>query len=104
MLTAPVERWRDIEVEQAQEMQGLFGAIIDWARETAFDQLDTLLETVALVNSALEDYVIGLIEKPVSNTFAIGMNKVQELLAIKQLDMSPEQLRVMAARFMEQTQ
>ena len=81
----------------------MFAAITDWARETDFDQLVALQEAVALVISALEGYVTGLKDKSVSDTFAIGMDKVHELLAIKQIDLSPEQLRDMATRFMAQT-
>jgi Bacterial protein of unknown function (DUF885) len=103
VLTTPVNRWRDIEIEQAEELPDLFGAILNWADETGFERRDTLREQVACVNASLRDYVAGLRAKPGVDTFAIGLDKVKQLLAIKQIHRSPEQLRQMAADFMAQT-
>lgn len=103
VLTTPVSRWRDIEVEQAEEVPELFDSIERWAAETGFTELEELREQITRVNAALAGYVDALKVMSVTDRFAIGMDKVEELLAIKQIDRSPEQLRAMAAGYMEQT-
>lgn len=103
VLTTPVSRWRDIEVEQAKEVPELFDSIERWAAETGFTELEELREQITRVNAALAGYVDALKVMSVTDRFAIGMDKVEELLAIKQIDRSPEQLRAMAAGYMEQT-
>ena len=104
VLTTPVKRWRDIELEQAEEVPDLFDSVLDWARETAFADTAELEDAVERVKQALADYRKALAEMDTTDNFAIGRDKVEELLALKRIDKSPEQLRQMAADYMGETQ
>jgi uncharacterized protein (DUF885 family) len=102
-LTTPVTRWRDIEVEQGEELPELFETIFQWAVESKFSQLEELRQHIELTNSALGEYLDALRNMRCRDAFAIGEAGVEELLALKQIEKSPEQLRQMAADYMAET-
>ena len=104
LLTTPVRRWRDIELEQAEEVPDLFDSVLDWARETDFADTADLEASISDVNRALQDYRNALSAMDTTDDFAIGRGKVEELLALKRIDKSPEDLRQMAADYMGETQ
>ena len=103
VLTTPVKRWRDVELQQAAAIPELFESIVEWARETGFPDVAALEREIASVNEALVDYREALAALPTTEAFSIGMDKVQELLALKQIDKTPEELRQMAADYMVET-
>ena len=103
VLERPVRRWRDIEVEQAGELPDLFQSILDWARDTSFPDRAELETAIEVVKRGLNDYIAQLEAMPTGASFTIGREKMEELLALKQIDKSPEQLRDMAAAYMEET-
>jgi hypothetical protein len=102
-LTTPISRWRDIELEQAEELPELFATVLEWARDSAFDKVGELEQQINVVNGALDAYKAALTGRPGRDNFVIGIDKVNELLAIKQINKTPEQLRAMAESFMTQT-
>ena len=103
VVTRPVARWRDIEIEQAGELPELFESILDWARNTEFETREALAASIETVNAALSDYVAQLQQRPTVTGFTIGRDKMEELLAIKQIEKSPDALRAMAAEYMAET-
>lgn len=103
VLTQPVKRWLDIEIEQANGLPELFGNIFNWAESTQYPKLADLQLAITQINESLEQYVGALKLLPTRDSFAIGIDKVNELLALKKIDKSPEQLRQMAATYMAQT-
>ena len=103
VLTTPVKRWRDVELQQAAAIPELFESIVEWARETGFPDVAALEREIASVNEALVDYREALAALPTTEAFSIGMDKVQELLALKQIEKTPEELRQMAADYMVET-
>lgn len=103
VLTTPVKRWRDIEMQQAAAVPELFQSILDWSGETSFPDRDALAEAIDGANEALKSYAEALAALPTTDEFSIGLDKVEELLALKQIDRSPEQLRQMAAEYMADT-
>ena len=104
VLSTPVKRWRDIELEQASEIPELFASILAWARETEYPDVAALEREIAQVNDALQAYRDGLSRLPTTDRFSIGIDKVEELLALKQIDKTPEQLRQMTAEYARETQ
>lgn len=102
-LTKPVQRWLNIEVEQAEGLPELFDNIVAWAKGVNYSELGQLIDAVAEVNVALQDYIAGLKQLPTRTEFAIGLDKVKELLALKKIDKTPQQLRQMAADYMSET-
>ena len=104
VLSTPVKRWRNIELAQAAKIPELFASILAWARETEFPDTAALGREVAQVNGALQAYRDALSELPTTDKFSIGIDKVEELLALKQIDKTPEQLRQMTADYARETQ
>jgi uncharacterized protein (DUF885 family) len=104
VLTTPVRRWRDVEVQQAAGIPELLDSILAWARETDFPDTAALERETGTVREALEAYREHLAALPTTDTFSIGIDKVEELLALKQIDRTPEALRRMAADYMSETQ
>ncbi len=103
VLKTPIERWRNIEVTQAGGLPELFESILDWAVEIGFSKADELSAEINSTNKAINEYVEGLKNKETSTKFAIGIEKVKELLALRQIEKSPEELRVMAETYMKET-
>lgn len=103
VLTRPVKRWRDIEVTQAEGLPELFDNIYNWAESLGFDRIGELAQQIERVKQALSTYISGLLALPCRVNFAIGIDKVNELLALKKIDKSPQQLRQMASDYMAET-
>jgi hypothetical protein len=104
VLTTPVKRWRDVEMQQAAEIPGLLESILAWARETEFPDTAALEREIGTAGEAVKTYSAALAALPTTDTFSIGIDKVEELLALKQIDKTPEALRQMAADYMTETQ
>jgi uncharacterized protein (DUF885 family) len=103
-LTTPVKRWRDVEMKQAAGIPELLDSILTWARETEFADTAALERAIGAAREALETYSEDLAALPATDAFSIGIDKVEELLALKQIEKSPEALRRMAADYMSETQ
>ncbi len=104
VISEPIERWRDIELEQGEGLPDLFATILDWANQEQYSQLTQLQTAIEHCNLALSGYLKQLKNKKTLTHFDIGLDKVNELLAIRQIPYSPAQLTKMARDFMENTQ
>lgn len=103
VLTQPVKRWLDIEVEQANGLPELFDNIFSWAESIQYSRLKDLKLSVVQVNESLIKYVDALKLLPTRSVFSIGVDKVIELLSLKKIDRTPRQLQQMAADYMLET-
>jgi uncharacterized protein (DUF885 family) len=103
VLTQPIARWRDIESEQGEGIADMLATIVSWARQEHYPRLGDLEAAVADCNSALNAYLADLANREVIANFAIGEDKVRELLAIRQIKQSPAELAGMARIFMRET-
>jgi hypothetical protein len=104
VITQPIKRWLDIEVEQAEGLPGLFDTIYNWAKQESFEQLDELSQAIKQCNQALSDYVADLVSRTTITKFSIGEEKVREILALRNIYQSPKQLANLAKDFMVETQ
>ncbi len=104
VISEPIERWRDIELEQGEGLPDLFSTILDWAKQEQYSQLEKLQAAIEQCNLALSGYLKQLNNKKTLTHFDIGLDKVNELLAIRQIPYSPAQLTKMARDFMQDTQ
>jgi uncharacterized protein (DUF885 family) len=104
IITQPIKRWRDIEVEQGEGLPDLFATIANWAEETAYSQQDELKQAIDACNKALDIYLTDLNNRDCLTEFTIGEDKVVELLALRNIKQSPAELIQMARDFMAQTQ
>ncbi|MFT6123663.1 MAG: hypothetical protein ACJASG_002197 [Oleiphilaceae bacterium] len=104
VIAEPITRWRDIELEQGEGLPDLFQTILEWAQLENYSQLDSLKIAISECNTALDSYLSDLKNKKTHTNFAIGLDKVNELLAIRQISHSPAELTKMARDFMGKTQ
>ena len=104
VITQPIERWRDIELEQGEGLPDLFESILNWAKETDYSQVETLQTAVTQCNEALATYLDDLKCRDCITDFSIGEDKVKELLNLRQINQSPTELAQMAKEFMGETQ
>lgn len=104
VITQPIKRWRDIEVEQGEGLPDLFATIFNWAKESDYAKTDDLQQAISACNSALEVYLNDLKSRDCLTDFTIGEDKVVELLALRNIKQSPAELIQMARDFMANTQ
>jgi uncharacterized protein (DUF885 family) len=104
VITQPIQRWRDIEVEQGEGLPDLFATIYNWAKETDYPLLSELQKAISSCNIALDIYIDDLKARECLTDFTIGENKVNELLMLRNIKQSPAELINMARDFMDNTQ
>jgi hypothetical protein len=104
VITQPIQRWRDIEVEQGEGLADLFATIYNWAKETDYPLLSELQKAISSCNIALDIYLDDLKARECLTDFTIGENKVNELLILRNIKQSPAELINMARDFMDNTQ
>lgn len=103
VISEPITRWRNIELDQGEGLPDLFETIINWAKQESYPQLDALLTAVSQCNAALSAYLNDMQQRKTIDTFDIGEDNVKTLLDIRKITQSPEQLRQMAYDFMKET-
>ena len=103
VIAQPIQRWRDIELEQGEGLPDLFQTVLDWAKQENYSQLEKLHNAIDECNASMATYLSELKNKNTHTNFAIGINKVNELLAIRQIPHSPAELTKMARDFMGET-
>lgn len=104
VISQPIQRWRDVEVEQGEGLADLFSTIYNWAKETAYPNLAELKQSIMACNQAVSEYLAELKSRPCLTQFAIGEDKVNELLSLRNIKQSPAELIQMAREFMAETQ
>jgi hypothetical protein len=103
VLDCPVRRWRDVETMRGKELPELFASVGAWATSENYAHGDELKKATAQTNRALEAYTTTLSEMSTTTHFAIGEEKVNELLGLMEIDESPIRLRNMAAEYLKET-
>jgi hypothetical protein len=104
VITQPIQRWRDIEVEQGEGLPDLFATLYNWAEETDYPQQSELQQAITACNAALSVYLDDLKARECLIDFKIGEAKVIELLALRNIKQSPAALIQMARDFMANSQ
>ncbi len=103
VIAEPITRWLQIEVTQGEGLPSLFETIRDWAKQENYPKLMELESAINDTNVALSEYLKDLNERETIDEFTIGEDKVNELLAIRNIHYSPAQLTAMAKDFMGNT-
>ncbi len=102
-LDCPVKRWRDVEMQRGKGLPELFASVLAWAKSENCADVDELKEAITETNDALAAYAIALSKMSTTTHFTIGEEKVNELLALMEIDASPVRLRDMAAEYLHET-
>jgi len=103
VLLEPITRWKEIELIQGEGIPSLFDTIANWAEQEQYSKLDELKKAIENCNHALADYLQDLGQRKSFDSFQIGEEKVQELLALRNINRTPSELAKMAADFMAET-
>ena len=104
VITQPIQRWLDIEIEQGEGLADLFATIFNWAQETSYPKLAELQQAIQACNDAVSVYLTDLQSRETITQFAIGEDKVKALLELRDINQTPEELVSMARDFMGETQ
>lgn len=104
VITQPIQRWRNVELEQGEGLPDLFTTIYNWAEENQYPKLAELKLAIDACNTALSFYLDNLKNRECLIDFKIGENKVNELLTLRNIKQSPAELIQMARDFMADTQ
>lgn len=104
VITQPIKRWNDIEIEQGEGLPDLFATIFNWAKEANYSKQGDLENAIEACNTALAAYLDDLKARECLTDFTIGEDKVIELLALRNIKQSPAELIQMARDFMADTQ
>ncbi|MBL4797514.1 MAG: DUF885 family protein [Oleispira sp.] len=104
VITQPIQRWCDVEIEQGEGLPDLFATIYNWAEESNYPQQAELQLAINECNKALKLYLADLKSRECLTDFKIGEDKVNELLALRNIKQSPAELIQMARDFMAETQ
>jgi uncharacterized protein (DUF885 family) len=104
VITQPIQRWLNVELEQGEGLPDLFATIYNWAEETQYPKQAELQLAIESCNKALDLYLSDLKAREYLVDFAVGEKKVNELLALRNIKQSPAELITMARDFMAETQ
>jgi hypothetical protein len=104
VMSQPIKRWLDIELEQGEGLPDLFATILAWAQLEQYGKTAELTSAINACNQALAQYIADLASRDTITDFTIGEEKVNELLNLRQIHQTPKELVGMARDFMGETQ
>jgi uncharacterized protein (DUF885 family) len=104
VITQPIKRWVAIEIEQGEGLPDLLATILAWAEQEQYEHVTQLKMVITDCNLAIAGYLKDLGSRETLTDFTIGEEKVNELLALRNIDKTPQQLIQMARDFMAETQ
>ncbi len=102
-IDTPVARWVDIDDEKVEALPSLFETVENWARSVAWDGLDRLVAARGVAEAALTDYRARLGALPTTDNLHMGAEAAQELVRLKGIDLSLDELHAMAREFLDET-
>jgi hypothetical protein len=102
-LDTPVARWVTIDDEKVEGLPSLFQTIQDRARSIGWKDLDRLATARVAAEAALTSYRERLAALPTTTHFHMGAAAAQELVRLKGIDKSLDELHVMARDFLAET-
>ncbi|MEK6940222.1 MAG: DUF885 family protein [Nanoarchaeota archaeon] len=99
----PVQRWADIDIESVKELPELFKTVSKKAEDENYHGLTKLNRVIEKAGAALKDYVIQLTKMKTTPHFAIGAEQAKELVRLRGIDLSFDQMQGMAKDFLQDT-
>jgi uncharacterized protein (DUF885 family) len=102
-LNEPVSRWVDMDVETVEGLPKLFETIENWAKEVGYPEMDRLTRARAGAESALTSYVEKLKAMPTTTQLHVGDEVARQIVALRGVEKSFEELHVMARDFLAET-
>ena len=102
-LDRPLTRWVNMDLESAAELPDLFATVEGWAAARAPQALPRYQAARATAEAALADYRARLAALPSSTALHLGLDQAREVIRLRGIDLSAEQLHGMARDFLAET-
>ncbi|MCB9760536.1 MAG: DUF885 family protein [Alphaproteobacteria bacterium] len=102
-LGVPVARWVDVELERVVGLPELFETVRGWAESVSWPDRGRLEVARVEAERALTDYAERLRALPTHAGFHIGDADARRIIALRGIDLSPEQLHRVARDFLART-
>jgi len=102
-LDTPVARWIDIELQKVAGLPELIGNILGWAEGEKYSKFMRLCAAAEVAEGALDDYAARLKQLPTSTAFAVGDASARQIVRLRGIERSLEELHAYARRFLSET-
>jgi len=99
-LGAPLERWRDMDVEKVEGLPGFFGTLEDWSGRMGFEEHAALVTARKTAESALRDYAGFLQRCETHRQLHVGDDTARRIVALRGIDKSLEELHAIARDYL----
>jgi uncharacterized protein (DUF885 family) len=102
-VSQPVARWVDMDLATVAELPSLFETLQNWATETSFEDLPRIVAARGRAEAALTSYAQRLAALPTTTALHIGLESTRQLVKLRGIDRSLEDLHKMATDFLAET-
>jgi len=102
-LDTPLERWVEMDVEKVEGLTQLFSTAEDWAEEEGFPDAPRLVSARQRAESALQSYLERLKQLPTTRKLHVGDAIAREIVRMRGIDKSLEELHGIAKDFLAET-
>ena len=102
-LERPVSRWVEMDVEAVGGLPSLFESIEGWARDEGWDGVPRLAAARERADAALASYCTELRTLEHGPDFHLGRAGAEELIDLRGIPLTPEELRGIATDFLAAT-
>lgn len=101
-LAVPLQRWVEIELSKLEGLPQLFENIADWAAAEDYPDRARLLTARERAEAALSTYQASLRELPTSTSLHVGPEIARDIVRLRGVDLSFDDLHRIAKRFLRQ--
>lgn len=102
-LDTPVERWVQMDLQKVEGLPQLFSNLQDWAEEQGWADAPRLARACREASEALEGYAASLKAMPTTPHFALAEEDARELLRLRGIPLSFEELQPIARDYLAET-
>ncbi len=102
-LEKPVARWAKIDLEMVGEIPGFLKTLKNWGEKEEYSKLKELERAIEHAETSIGEYMRILKAMPKTNEFAVGYEEMCRIIRLRGIRQTPEELRLMAARFIGET-
>ena len=103
-LDTPVARWVMMDVQKVEGLPQLFETVETMAKEESWQELPRLTAARAKAEAALTSYIARLKALPTTTQLHVGDTIAREIVRLRGIDKSLEQIHGIAKRFLADTQ
>jgi len=98
----PIKRWKNIELEELNEIPDLFNSILEWAKKENYSKTSQLKKNIGKAKKIIDDYIRDLDKLPVGENFVIAREDISELIHLEGMEYNIEEIYNIAKEFFEE--